>query len=107
MTVRRQDVRVVSINGATAVSRPVRVSGQQVSVQVEAPAALGLIQISDDLRHWNTGTSRVDGTTGLATLADGTRNELYEKPVWVQCAVTTDAAGPRNFDFTIVTNEEE
>ena len=107
MTTRRQDVRVASINGSTAVSRPIRVAGQQVSIQVEVPAATGLLQISDDLRVWNTGTSRVDGSTALSTLADGTRNELYERPEWVRCAVTTDASAVRQFDFTIVTNEEE
>jgi hypothetical protein len=83
------------------------VAGQQVSVQVEVPASTGLVQISDDLRVWNTATSRVDGSTALSTLADGTRNELFEKPEWVRCATTTDATAPRNFDFTIVTNEEE
>ncbi len=108
MTVRRIDVLVVSSTAAAVNSRAVRVAGQQVSVQLECPTStLGVLQISDDTRQWTTGNSRVDGSTGLTALAQDTRNELYERPVWVRCQVATDSGGPQNFFFTITTREEE
>lgn len=108
MTTRQLYVRVVSSTAAAVSSRPVRVAGQQVSVQLEAPTStLGVLQISGDTRQWFTGNSRLDGSTGLTALAQDTRNELYERPEWVRCQVATDSSGPQNFDFLITTREEE
>jgi hypothetical protein len=100
------DRRVQSVVGAQANGEPVRVDGKQTSVVVETPAALGLIEGSDDLRNWVGATDRLDGTTALATLTDGTHNGIFERFVWLRPAVADDAGGPRAFDFRFVVQDE-
>jgi hypothetical protein len=104
---RLRDVRVASINGSTASSAPLHVAGQAVAVDTSVPAALGLVEGSNDLQNWTTATSRVDGTTALSTLADATHFEVFERFKYIRLSVTTDAGGPRNFDFGVSTYEEE
>ena len=84
---------VTSVNGAAAVSTPVRVAGQLVGFQSVAPSALVTIQISDDGQNWVTGTNleNVDLGTTLQSLTE----ELKERPEWVRVSVATDAGGPQ------------
>jgi hypothetical protein len=74
-----------------------------VTVQVVAPAALGLIEQSND--GFNAVTATHQTGTALSSLDDGMYT-LDDRAEWVRGSVATDASGPRNFEYVFTIHKE-
>jgi len=89
--------KITSDTTAQVNSAPVYVGGNTFSCQVDAPASLGTIQVSNDKANWITDTG---------SLGDS-MNSITARPLWARAAVTTDtAARLYQFGFTIFKETE-
>ena len=94
---------VASVNGSQANGPWVRTGGFPVTVQLAVPAALGLIEQSND--GFNAVTATHQAGTALSSLNDGMYT-LDDRAEYVRCAVASDASAVRNFDFLITVQKE-
>lgn len=81
--------QVTSLVGAQANGAPLYVGGQLFTWHIEAPVALGRIEVSNDKANW------IASVTGQG---DGV-GQVTTRPLWARPAVAADGAGPRAFWF--------
>jgi hypothetical protein len=74
-----------------------------VTVQVVVPAALGLIEQSNDGYNWVTATHQAG--TGLSSLDDGMYT-VDDRSEWIRGSVASDGSAVRNFDFIFTIQKE-
>lgn len=88
--------RVLSVNGSQSNGRPIFVGGQEFTWQIEAPAALGRIEISNDKVTW---------AQAVTAQGDG-MGQVVTRPLWVRSCTLSDAGGPRSFYFWYAISQE-
>lgn len=86
---------VTSAVAGQANGRPIRVGGNNFGWQIEAPAALAIIEVSNDKVTWDVLQTAGGDNTGSNTYGAG----LPARVNWVRGAVAADAGGPRQFFF--------
>ncbi len=85
---------VLSANGSTVNSEPVRIAGQSFSVQTVAPAAFVAIQISNDGETWVVATNIENTSLGSTDQTYGPE-EVKETPEWARLSIASDSSAPR------------
>lgn len=88
---------VVSVNGSQSNGAPLYIGGNQFSVQMDGPASIGIIELSNDKTTWFAETTSV---------ADDSISDNTIRALWVRAAVETDGTAPRTFRFRFMVYRE-
>lgn len=88
--------RSVTSGAAQVNSAPIYVGGNDFNCQSIGPAALGIVEVSNDGSNW---------VSAAATLANALTS-VTTKPKWARAAVAIDGGAPRVWSFHFVVRKE-
>jgi hypothetical protein len=88
--------RVVTSGAAQVDGEPVRIGGHTFSWQIEGPAALGGIAVSNDKATWDP----------VVTVTGDDTGQITTRHLWARPFTAIDGSAPRKFFFQFVVFKE-